>query len=112
MAKEKESSDVAPATPSGGNVASPTGLVPLAAAASTPEAGAALLAQRTEQLRAEEQHPRVGDFLSDEVVEKMTSAERYAVAQARGYAVRGRRISTEHFLELQKKDDSLKVKKD
>lgn len=90
-------------------VASPTGPVPVSALVATKEQAKELREARREKIEAERNHPKAGDFLDEETVESLNSAERRAIARQRGYKVEGRRLSAEQFNRLQAEDENLEA---
>lgn len=133
MAKEKETTDAAPeenvlantAFASAGDrlqtergetlpedqiapkVASPTGPVPLSAVISDPKRAGPVREALKERIRKQRLHPRAGELLTEEQVERMSSAERRTVAGQRGYKFPGRRVGTAQFMAFQQKDENL-----
>lgn len=92
-------------------VASPTGPVPVSALVATKEQAKELREARKEKIEAERNHPKASEYLDEETVEGLNSAERRAVARQRGYKVEGRRLSAEQFNKLQADDENLEAPK-
>jgi len=94
----------------GGMVGSPTGPVPVAAVAASPEQAEELLEQREKALKREGRRSALEVELTDEEIDRMSGAELRSVALARGYRdfpEAGTRASREAFRTAQEEDERL-----